>query len=152
MNRIDPFVPPVAENSDSGRIAAQFTTYIQKAVISAKLDYLRHKARLESREEPTDPLPEQAGAPDDLFQEVLGLEQISPDALELIAAGESLYHALQNLPAVKKAVLFYLIVEERSTKETAEILKKSPDWIRKLKRAALIELREQLEGERKNDV
>ena len=142
---------PNISNEDTQRIAAQFTSYIQKAVINARIDYLRQKARLEAHEEPANPLPDKADGPDDLLQTVLELEEISADTLELIAAGEILFRALQNLPAVKKAVLFYLVVEERNTKETAEMLDKSIRRVQQNKKSHLDALRRILKREGKKD-
>ena len=142
---------PNISNEDTQRITAQFTNYIQKAIINAKIDYLRQKARLEAHEAPANPLPDKVDGPDDLLQTVLDPEEISADTLELIAAGEILFSALQNLPDVKKAVLFYLIVEERNTKETSNFLDKSIRRVQQIKKTTLDELRQILEREGKKD-
>ena len=129
------------EASDNNSTLYRFTNYIEKVVIHARIDYLRHQQFISKHEELTDEIQDTSG--ERLFvtqdDEVL-IEALKVTTLEEVATGEKLFNAIRVLSFIEKEVLFHIFVEERTPKETAILMKISLSWALRIKKRALNKL------------
>jgi RNA polymerase sigma factor (sigma-70 family) len=118
-----------------------FTAYLEKIVKYAKLDYLHHQQLITENEEPTDDLSKivEQGALGPLDDDFL-VKTIKASTLEQIVSDERLYKAILKLSSIEKKVLYYLYVEEMTTKEVADLISISQRWIQKNRKKALYKL------------
>lgn len=129
------------ESSDNNSTLYRFTNYIEKVVIHARIDYLRHQKLINKHEELTDEIQDTSGQRLFMTQddEVL-IEALKVTTLEEVATGEKLFNAIRVLSFIEKEVLFHIVVEERTPKETAILMKISLSWALRIKKRALNKL------------
>lgn len=127
--------------SDNNSTLYRFTNYIEKVVIHARIDYLRHQKLISKNEELTDEIQDTNGQRLFVTQddEVL-IEALKVTTLEEVATGEKLFNAIRILSLIEKEVLFHIIVEERTPKETAILMNVSLSWALRIKKRALNKL------------
>lgn len=129
------------ENNDTP-LEWRFTGYIEKVIIHARIDYLRHHGRIYDHEELVDEVPESVEQADDgKLDDNLLVATVTAATLEQIATGERLYRAIRSLSPTEKEVLYQLFILERNTKEAALAMGVTINWIHKLKKRTLSKLR-----------
>jgi DNA-directed RNA polymerase specialized sigma subunit len=136
------------ESSDTDTTLYRFTNYIEKVVIHAKIDYLRHQQLIDDHEEMTDEMQEIIEQRCSYsLEDDLSVEAIKAVTLDQIATSEKLYDAIGMLSSAEKEVLYHIFVEERSPKETAALMRNSWGWTLTVKKRALKKLYEVINRE-----
>jgi DNA-directed RNA polymerase specialized sigma24 family protein len=131
------------ESSDTDTTLYRFTNYIEKVVIHAKIDYVRHQQLIDDHEEMADEMQEIIEQRCSYsLEDDLSVEAIKAVTLDQIATSEKLYDAIGVLSSAEKEVLYHIFVEERSTKETAELMRRCCSWTLRIKKRALKKLYE----------
>ncbi len=134
------------ENNNDMPLEWRFTSYIEKVIIHARIDYLRHHGCIYDHEELVDEVPERAEQADDgILDEKFLLATVTAATLEQIATGERLYQAIRSLSPTEKEVLYQLFILGHNTKEAALAMGVTINWIQKLKKRTLSKLRTTLE-------
>jgi RNA polymerase sigma factor (sigma-70 family) len=138
------------ESSETDIKLYRFTNYIEKVIVHAKIDYLRHQQQIDGHEELTDEIQEivekKCFSP---LEDDFIVEAIKAITLEQIATNEKFYDAIAVLSLAEKKVLYHIFVEELTPKETAVLMRNSWSWTLRIKKRALKKLYEILNAEEK---
>ena len=120
------------------------TAYLEKDIHYARLDYLAMQTERNQTEITTSEPPESVAFEVDTA-DLLNLTSCN---FENVIENEQLAAAIHTLSPLQKRVLFYSVLEGYSSREIAELLGYSRQWINRIRKTALQQLRHGMSEER----